>query len=130
LIVADLASRDHMGATFTTPLRSRLVKASHLPEDAHEPGVFVARTWRNIHVACRSVYRQLDYAARRRAPGLQARRVRWLGHEASEVELAESVVRVTAFGDTLVAAQVIGPRGLRAQPSELAGFFSNVELTK
>jgi hypothetical protein len=45
---------------------------------------------------------QLDYVARRRAPGLQARRVRWLGHDASEVELAESVVRVAAFGDTLV----------------------------
>lgn len=73
---------------------------------------------------------QLDYVARRRAPGLQARRVRWLGHEASEVELAESVVRVTAFGDTLVAAQVIGPRGLRAQPNELAGFFDNVELAR
>ncbi len=56
---------------------------------------------------------QLDYVARRRAPGLQARPVRWLGHDASEVDLAESVVRVTAFGDTLVAAQVIGPRGLR-----------------
>ena len=73
---------------------------------------------------------QLDYVSRRRAPGLHARRVRWLGHEASEVELGASVVRVTAFGDTLMAAQVIGPRGLRAQPHELAGFFTNVELIK
>lgn len=73
---------------------------------------------------------QLDYVSRRRAPGLQARRVRWLGHDASEVELGTSVVRVTVFGDTLMAAQVIGPRGLRAQPHELAGFFTNAELIK
>ena len=82
------------------------------------------------HVAPLRLGDQLDYVARRRPPGLQARRVRWLGLEASEVELAESVVRVAAFGDTLVAAQVIGPRGQRAQPNELAGFFTNVELTK
>jgi hypothetical protein len=82
------------------------------------------------HGAPHKLSDQLDYVSRRRPPGLDARRVRWLGHEASEVDLGTSVVRVTAFGDTLIAAQVIGPRGLRAQPHELAGFFTNVELIR
>lgn len=73
---------------------------------------------------------QFDRVVPHRPPGLEARRVRWLGYEAWEADLAESVVRVTTFGNTLVAAQVVGPHGTRPQPHELAGFFTNVELTK
>jgi hypothetical protein len=72
---------------------------------------------------------QLDFFMPRRAPG-PVRPVRWLGHEASEFDQAGSVVRVVSFGNNLIAAQVVGRSGLRAQPNELAGFFTNVELTK
>ena len=65
-----------------------------------------------------------------RFAGGSARRARWLGGDAAEMELGGTLTRVVYLDKAVIMVQITGPNGTRAKPEEEAAFFDNFEVTK
>ncbi len=65
-----------------------------------------------------------------RFAGGSARRARWLGGDAAEMELGGTLTRIVYLDKMVVIVRITGPNGTRAKPEEEAAFFDNFELTK
>ncbi|VTR91271.1 unnamed protein product [Gemmata massiliana] len=65
-----------------------------------------------------------------RFAGGSARRVRWLGGDAAEMELGGTLTRIVYLEKMVIIVQITGPNGTRAKSEEEAAFFDNFEVTK
>lgn len=61
---------------------------------------------------------------------MQSRRIRWLGYDAGELVLGNTVMRVVYTDNAQITVQLAGPNGTRATPEVENGFFDNFQLTK